>query len=346
MEPTSFSYQIIAQGFVALLNLVMVFTLGINYLSSRKSYLRWATAAGLLEACRLIPNISLLWAPQSALLIIGSMAIQYLATLVLLAALLCYRARADRRYSLWAGLFLLVGIVNFAFLTANGIPTNTSVWLLHTAPLSVVTTLVLWHAWRMTGQLSISKAFLLTTIAFLLLLRLIVPFTQDENLFFLLYYIETLTFPIVLAAINVFAVEMANQQIKQLLDSREQSEQDLKFIIDNSPDVILIADKIGLIKSWNKPGETLFGYAATQVIDKMHMDDLFADNHWQRKADESEEFTTRIEHVKGAVVTVAVRMRPVTQENSSHSIFVIKALGQEQSDIASEHGGEAGSPQA
>lgn len=334
MDATSFSYQIIAQGFVALLNLVMVVTLGINYLSSRESYMKWATAAGLVEACRLIPNISLIWAPQSALLIIGSMVIQYLATLVLLAALLCYRSQADRNYSLWAGFFLLVGMVNFSLLSAGGIPTTSGVWLIHTAPLIVVTILLFWHAWRMTEHLSISKVFLLATISLLLFLRLIVPFTQYESLFFLLYYIETLTFPLVLAALNVFAVEMTNQQIKKLLGFREQSEKDLKFIIDNSPDVILIADQIGLVKSWNKPGEDLFGYTAEQVIDKMHMDDLFADNHWQRKAGETEEFTTRVEHIKGTVIDVAVRMQSVTQENNVHSIFVIKLLDEEQPGIA------------
>ncbi len=334
MEATSISYQLIAQGFVALLNLIMVLTLGLNYLSSRKNYLKLACVAGVLEAGRVIPNLMLGNAPDSVTLILFSLGLQFAATLVFLAALLHFRSESGRNYKVWVGALFVLGCVNLGILSFNGLPDTSPVWMLHNTPLLLLSALMLWNAWRITGNLTLSKLFLVSVAAFLLLLRIIVPMVQDANLFYLLYYIETLTFPVLLSALNIFQVEMANQQIRQLLETREQSEQDLKFIIDNSLDVILIADHIGLIKSWNQRGTDLFGYSNEQVIDKMHMDELFADNHWHKNASEEKEFYSRIEHVEGTVIEVEVRMRSVTQKNNVHSIFVIKPLEKQHNRLA------------
>jgi PAS domain S-box-containing protein len=129
-----------------------------------------------------------------------------------------------------------------------------------------------------------------------------------------------------LAAIILFEVEFANRQIKTLLDERTRSEQDLQFIVDNSLDVILITDNVGLLQSWSNKAQSIFGYVPDQAVGKIHMDDLFANNYWGRDIGAAECFSSEMENVDGRRFPVEVRMREVNDAGSKYHVFVVNVL--------------------
>jgi len=127
----------------------------------------------------------------------------------------------------------------------------------------------------------------------------------------------------------VSEVEANTAQIASLLDDRMQSEQDLQFMLDNSLDVILVADSIGLLMSWNKRAELKFGYTSEQAIGKLHMDDLFTDNFWEKELREDRESCARMEHVEGHSFDMGVRVKSVSHRKSEYRIYVLRELAQE-----------------
>lgn len=58
----------------------------------------------------------------------------------------------------------------------------------------------------------------------------------------------------------------------------------LKQAIEDAPDAILISDRDGIIRFWNKGAETIFGYAAAEAVGQS-LDLIIPDNlrnrHWE-----------------------------------------------------------------
>jgi PAS domain S-box-containing protein len=325
LDSTALSYQYIAQFFVVVLNGVMLLPLILNWLGKRKAYLLVFVAAGTLEICRQIPNAYLAVYSDSLPLVMASLFLQYVATAVFLAGLYCIdgplRKREYAAVLLPSAGFLLV----MALIGIQGLPGNRALWLMYSIPMSVLSLLLMRQAWQLRQGLSAGKILLVATALALLGLRLAVPFMEVSDLFYLLYYLENLLFPLLLAAVTVLELEDANRRISDMHERRKQSEQELQFIVDNALDVILVTDHVGLLQSWNKPAEAIFGYTAEQIVGKMHIDELFCDASLNNKLDDYAEFSSRIEHLEGGVHEVDVRMRTVVGQRESHMVFVIRS---------------------
>ncbi len=150
-----------------------------------------------------------------------------------------------------------------------------------------------WRAVRTGPGLAASKILLGASSAVILAIRLSLPAIDSDVLFGALYYIEYFCFIIMLAAIILFEVEFAY----------------LQFIVDNSLDVILITDNVGLLLSWSSKAQSIFGYVPDQAVGKIHMDDLFANNYWGRDIGQAERFSSEMENVDGLRFPVEVRIR-------------------------------------
>lgn len=326
MTEQSLSYYALALGFSFFLNLVVVIAIAISYFTSRREYLRIACFAGLVELLRQGFDITLSLSPDSLTLYLLSKVFQFGSTLLFTAALLMVFERVTRIYywifgALGIGLVLAMGI---SLTTPETVELTNS--YIFTAPLNLLT-LLLFIRTLLTGPgITPSKVFLVVPSLVLLISRSLLPSMPLNEFYLFMYYMEYLCFAILMMAIALFELEFANRQVNTLLDQRTRSEQDLQFIVDNSLDVILITDKVGLLQSWSNKAQEIFGYAADQVVGKIHMDDLFSSNYWGRDIGQQERFTTEMENVDGAKFPVEVRMREVSEAGSNYCVFVVNVL--------------------
>lgn len=322
-----------ALAFIAILNGIMVLTLGMTWIGTRKPYLAVACFAGLLEISRQIPNSLLAVYPDNPYLVVASVALQFIPTLVMFLAISALGGIAPKARGWIAGLTTLALLLCLISLLVNGEPESNTIWVIYYIPLTLITAALVFQILTSQQTLSAGWVLLVVTGLGLLFLRVYVPFLEESQLFYLLYYIENLLFPLLLAALGVLELEKTNQTVKQLLEQREQSAQDLQFIVDSSLDVILITDPVGLLRNWNRQAANIFGYSGNQTIGKLHIDDLFIDNNWQQKIQQGAEFKSRVENIEGNVYDVGVRFATVSRKGDEHMIFVIRQLFQEAPDL-------------
>ena len=325
VEPSQ-QYYVLVFGFVSLFNLIAVSAVLMSFLKSRRDYLRVACFAGLCEIVRQGVEFTLVLNPESSTLYLLATVLQFGSTLLLVASLLLIFERVTAFYYwLFAilGSGLIVSIVAISMLQAE--PTTREAYIYY-LPTILLTVLLCWRAVRTGPGLAASKILLGASSAVILAIRLSLPAIDSDVLFGALYYIEYFCFIIMLAAIILFEVEFANRQIRTLLDERTRSEQDLQFIVDNSLDVILITDNVGLLQSWSSKAQSIFGYVPDQAVGKIHMDDLFANNYWGRDIGQAERFSSEMENVDGRRFPVEVRMREVNDAGSQYHVFVVNVL--------------------
>lgn len=205
-------------------------------------------------------------------------------------------------------------------------PANPLQAYLGAAPLIAATGFLVWRT-IFTGQATTpSKLFFLTASGTLFIIRLALPASAIDNLYLLFYYIEYVCFSMMLIAIILYEIEYSNRKVQSLLDSKVQSEQDLQFIVDNSFDIILMADQQGLLRSWSKKAQDVFGYTREQAIGKIHLHGMFVDNFLNRELGAVDEFHARMNSIDGKSFMVDVRLQEVSHDGSFYSIFVLRLI--------------------
>ena len=147
---------------------------------------------------------------------------------------------------------------------------------------------------------------------------------DSTDMVYLLYYLDVLMFPVLVSALVLAEVENAHFQVSTLLDEKSRSEEDLRFILDNSMDIILTVSNAGLLLSWNKRAELVFGYTEAQTVKKIYIDEIFSGNYWHKSIDHTEEFEAAMERRDGKVFPVKVRIKTVIDNEKTYSIYVIK----------------------
>lgn len=235
----------------------------------------------------------------------------------------------ERVTRLYFWLFTILGVGLLASLAASLLLPNPEQPLyanLVRTPLVLLMVTLLWRALR-TGQgITASKVFLTLASLILLIVRIVLGNIAITDTYLLLYYMEYLCFVVMMIAIALFELEFANRKISKLLEDKTRSEQDLQFIVDNSLDVILITDNVGLLQSWSNKAQSIFGYVPDQAVGKIHMDDLFANNYWGRDIGAAECFSSEMENVDGRRFPVEVRMWEVNDAGSKYHVFVVNVL--------------------
>lgn len=141
---------------------------------------------------------------------------------------------------------------------------------------------------------------------------------------YLLYYLDVLIFPILVSVLVLAEIESTHSKLSQLLSEKTRSEADLAFILDNSVDIILTVNSAGLLLTWNKRAENVFGYTSEQTIRKVSIDDLFSSNYWHQNVDQEKALDATMERIDGNTFPVSVRIKTVTDDTETHTIYVIK----------------------
>lgn len=322
------TFFLFAVGFISLLNLMIATGIWLSYLTSKKRYLAIACAAAAVEVCRHSIDFLNGANPESIPLPLISNVLQFGSTLLLSVSLL-FIFRNSLGREIWFIIILSVTFLITAIAEAIVIPSviaNNP--YLGALPLIIATGFLFWRAMFTGSVVSPSKLFLLVASGMLLAIRLSLPALEISNFYLLLYYMEYLSFSMMLTALILYEIEYSSRKVRKLLDSRIQSEQDLQFIVDNSLDIILVADSIGLLRSWSLKAREVFGYTRDQAIGKIHMNDMFENDFWNQNLGAVDEFHARMQSVDGKSFMVDVRRREVSQNSTDYSIFVLRLIAE------------------
>src|SRR5690348_12927456 len=106
-------------------------------------------------------------------------------------------------------------------------------------------------------------------------------------------------------------------------DNQEKIAAHLAAIVDSSTDAIVSKDLSGIIESWNKSAERIFGYTAAEMIGKtirliipaalQHEEDTILSRI--REGQRVEHFETTRLHKDGRLIDVSLTVSPIKDEN-------------------------------
>lgn len=330
MANNALPYFLLAQGFIVLLILMVIAGLWLNYRNSRKLYLAIACVAGLLEVSRQVPDVMRNVFPESAPWNFLAILLQFFASVVFIYALIRIRGEAGRNTVLLISAIVLGFTVSIIVQFFANFPSSIQSQYLYSLPMLLLTAFIVLRAWLTSQELSPSRFFLLMTSALLLLVRVMSPAITDIDTFLLVYYMELLLFPMMMAALVLTEVELAHEHVEKLLANEVQREKDLQFILDHSLDIILTTDEVGLLRTWNMRATQQFGYTDAQTIYKMHIDALFLDNYRHENVSKPIEFQSQMKHADGKSLWIKVRMQTIVHDERAYSIYVLRDTSEQE----------------
>lgn len=318
------AYFLVAIGFILVLNLMAFISLRINYRSSRKTYLLLACIAVALEALRQAPALALSLDPESFPAVLLTFMLQFAASWMLLLAIIRKESQLNRNHKILLGSLLAVYFAGLAFSILNGFPQSTAHWLAITLPAIFTATVILAKVIHTKITAVSGRALIILSAISLVAIRIAQLMVEATEMVYLLYYLDVVNFPILVSAIVLAEIEFTHSTLGELLKERTRSETNLRFILDNTVDVILTVNNAGLLMNWNKRAENVFGYTNSQTIGKLHIDELFPGNYWHKNIEQETTFEASMEHIDGKIFPVNVRMKTVTEEGENYSIYDIK----------------------
>ena len=324
MENNALSYFLLAQGFIVLIILIAIAGLWLNYRNSRKLYLAIACGAGLIEASRQLPDLMLNVFPESPQWNFLSVLLQFSASLIFVLALIRIKGEVGRNSLALMWISALGFVVSVGIQFTIYFPESSQNQYLYSLPILFLTALIVWRSWLTSDTLSPSRFFLLMTSILLLIVRAASPAIEFGDTYLLVYYMELLLFPVMMAALVLTEVEFAHHRVEKLLADEMQREKDLQFILDHSLDVILTTDEVGLLRSWNMRAEQQVGYSGQQTVGKIPIDKLFLDNYRHENVSDPTEFQSQMKHTNGDSFWVKVRMQTIVRDEQAYSIYVLR----------------------
>lgn len=303
----------------------MVFiSLRINYRSTHKFYLLLASVAIAIEALRQIPALLLSFNPESYPAVLLSFFLQFFSSWMLLCAIIRKESEFNADHKMLLGFLLGLYLLSFAFTVVNGFPQSILNWVAITLPAIFTVLAILWKIRHIAISALSGKILLVLSAISLVSIRIALLIVGSTEMVYLLYYLDVLIFPILVSALVLAEVESAHSQVSTLLKEKTRSETDLRFILDNAVDIILTVSNAGLLLTWNKRAENVFGYTNTQTIRKMYIDELFSGNYWHKNVDKEEALSATMERIDGKTFPVNARMKTVADVSGTYTIYVIK----------------------
>lgn len=318
------AYFLVAIGFILVLNFMAFLSLRLNFLSSGKPYLLLGCVAVGFEASRQIPAFVLSLNAESFPAVLLMFFFGFAASWMLLWTIIRREKELQRGHKTLLGCLLLAYLIGLALTLINGFPQTTRHWIPITLPTILTSGFILATIARANISTLSGKIFLLLSALSLVTIRIGQLFVESTEMVFLLYYLDVVIFPIFISTLIFAEVEFTHTQLSSLLSERTRSEADLRFILDNSVDIILRVNGAGLLMTWNKRAENVFGHTENQTVEKIHIDELFPGNYCHKNVDQITVFDGTMEQIDGKIFPVNVRMKTINHDNDVHSIYVIK----------------------
>ena len=311
---------LLAHTLVLTLGVVVTAMLWANYRTSRQPYLGLAAIAGAIQIARQVVDTWLILGSDVALLYHLTSILQFLSALFFLAALLKLQDPQIRLRQRTAPILLaFVGIYVVQQLIRV---TDTALeWYAFFAPLIVTYAWIFWRARLITPLWPLTRISLLVTSLALVILRSWIPAHLSpgpDDVSFMLYYLETLVFPLMLGTLNFAAIEGAHLRLQSLLAEREQVARDREEI-RNQQAVIdrhrQHTDKLeslgvlagGIAHDFNNILAGLFGQVS------LAKEELSAEHPAWQPLEEAEGSMARATHLSNQLLTFAKGGAPVKE---------------------------------
>lgn len=318
------AYFLVAISFILILNLMAFISLRVNYRSTRKPYLLLASIAIVIEALRQIPTLLLSSNPESYPALLLSLFLQFSASLMLLSAIIRKENEFKTNDKILLGSLLALYILSSVFNFSNENPQSTLHWLALTLPAIFTVLAILWKIRRTEISALSGKILLILSCISLVAIRVAMIIVDSIDMVYLLYYLDVLIFPMLVSALILAEIENAHSKVSSLLVEITRSETDLRFILDNSVDIILTVSNAGLLLSWNKRAENVFGYTGVQTVKKMYIDELFSGNYCHKNVNQEEAISGFMERIDGKIFPVKARIKTIIDVSGTHTIYVIR----------------------
>lgn len=168
---------------------------------------------------------------------------------------------------------------------------------------------------------------------------------SDENIF----YVELSVYPInsnenkeIIGCIVLFQDiterMLCHDEILRLYNEVVQTKEYLESIIENSADAIVTSDLNGIITSWNKGAEKIYGFTKDEVMGKFlpFVPDFLIDPEWEyNRRIKNGEVIKRIETFRkkkdGSIITVSLTLSPI--KNASGEVIGISGISRDISEL-------------
>lgn len=320
----SLYYDFLSQIFVSVLIAALAIAFWISFANSEKQYLKLIAIAAIFEALRFAPDFYVTVEFDNLVALGLSVTFQFAGTLLLLYALLVANKASKRRTRFTLGALILIFISGtlVAFTQSDYIEPSIYTYA-QASGVILATAFLVWEGWKFASSVSPSRILFSLASMSLLLLRSVIPSIPFDESYLILYYMELIAFAVILMGLLLAGVENTNKRINDLLTDKAQSEEDLNFIVNNTLDVVLVSNEVGLIQSWTQKAAERFGYTAEQAVGKIHMDELFIGNEYASGAMDAAEFQAKMETIDGSEFVVDVRMQTVAHKGKIYSIYIL-----------------------
>lgn len=181
--------------------------------------------------------------------------------------------------------------------------------------------LILWCAWSITRLWPLTRVSLLVTSLALVILRSWIPAHLSpvpDDLSFMLYYLETLVFPLMLGTLNFAAIEGVRLRVQSLLTEREQVARDREEIqkqqavIDRQRQHTGKLESLGVLAAWiaHDFNNILVGVFGNISLAK---EELSAEHPAWQLLEEAEGSMVRATHLSSQLLTFAKGGAPVKE---------------------------------
>jgi PAS domain S-box-containing protein len=327
MADTLYS-DLLSHLFVSVLLLALAAGFWVSFLSSHKPYQKIVVVALVVEASRIFPDYFLIGDPDNFYALTVTLALQFAGTTLLLYALLLANGRTIKRRRITTasltGIFLASNI--YLFLIGSDIALFSVEAYISSIGIIMATILVIGEGWKAATSISASRILFSLAALSLLMIRTMLPSMEADDIYSIVYYLELLAYPIIVIGLMLAEVENTNKRINDLLADKARSEADLKFIVNNTLDIILVSNEVGLLQSWSQKAQEKFGYSENQAIGKIHMDELFVGNHIDQSGEETAEFQNKMESMDGSNFMADIRLQTVVHNKKIYSIYVLRDM--------------------
>lgn len=131
---------------------------------------------------------------------------------------------------------------------------------------------------------------------------------------------------------------LCHDEILRLYSEVTQTKEYIEGIIENSADAIVTSDLNGIITSWNKGAEKIYGFKKEEAVNKFlpFVPEFLIDPEWENNSRiRNGEVIKRIETVRkrkdGSIITVSLTLSPI--KNAAGDVIGISGISRDISEL-------------